>query len=291
MTFRSLPALFGLLVAVTLPGCLDESPQPVTTEPSVTEIGQAFDPRSSGTIRGEIVWLGPLAAVPPFEYRPKPESPVADRKYYSNPNAPVVDAPTQGVGNAVVFLRSVDPARSKPWDHAGVFVELSRRQLRLEQGDGKVRAAFARRGEPLTMKSADDILYIVRAGGAAFFSLTFAEPREPRQRRLEQKGLVELSSAAGHYWQRAYVFVDDHPYYTRTDARGGFLLERVPEGNYQVVCWLPNWHVKEHERDPETSSLRFVTFGKPLEIEQSVSVLPRSESILRFQVGEQLLRP
>jgi hypothetical protein len=288
MSFRNAPALFAALVAFSLSGCLDERPQPVTPEASVTEIGRAFDPNCVGTIRGEVVWQGPLPSVPPFEFRPKPQSPVADRKYFPNPNSPVVDGPSRGVGNAVVFLRSVDLVRSKPWDHAGVFVELSRKRLRLEQGDKEVRAGSARRGEPLTMKSADDNLYIVRAGGAAFFSLTFAEPRKPRQRRMEENGLVELSSAAGHYWHRAYILVDEHPYYTHTDVRGRFVLDRVPEGNYQVVCWIPNWQVKEHERDPETSSVRFVTFGKPLEIEQSVNVLPGSEPTLQFRVGEHL---
>jgi hypothetical protein len=57
-----------------------------------------------------------------------------------------------------------------------------------------------------------------------------------------------------------------------------------------VVCWIPNWNVKDHERDPETSSVRFVTFGPPLEIEQGVAVSPGSETTLQFRVGEQLFR-
>jgi len=280
-----------VLLLLILTGCNEGRPAHIEPVPDFPLIGESFDPRASGTIRGEVVWKGPLPSVAPFEYRPKVQSPAADRQPYPNPNAPLVDGPSRGVGNAVVFLRSVDLKRSRPWDHAGVFVELSDKHLRLEQGHEQVRAAVARRGEPLTMKSSDDRLHIVRAGGAAFFSLTFTEPHKPRQRRLERKGLVELTSAVGHFWQRGYVFVDDHPYYARTDAQGRFVLPQVPTGNYQVVCWVPNWNVREQERDPETALVRFITFAPPVELEQPVNVVSESEPTLQFRVEEKMFSP
>jgi hypothetical protein len=112
-----------------------------------------------------------------------------------------------------------------------------------------------------------------------------------RQRRLDEKGLVELTSAVGHFWQRGYVFVDDHPYYTRTDSKGRFALPAVPEGNYRVVCWIPNWKVREQERDTESGLIRFVTFGRALELEQPVTVCPGSRPTLQFRVEEKLFRP
>jgi hypothetical protein len=202
-----------------------------------------------------------------------------------------VDGISQGVGNAVVFLRSVDLPHSKPWDHPGVFVELSAKQMRVEQGHETVRTAIARRGERLSMQSKDDSFYVVRSAGTAFFGLTFVEPHKPRQRRLTKKGLIELSSAAGHFWQRGYVFVDDHPYYTRTDARGRFTLDHVPQGDYQIVCWMPNWRVKRQERDTESSLIRFVTLGPPLERVQTVVVRPGSEPSIQFLVDEKLFHP
>jgi hypothetical protein len=163
--------------------------------------------------------------------------------------------------------------------------------MHLEQGRESVKTAFARRGEQLTLKPSDDSFYIVRAGGAAFFSLTLTEPNKPRQRRLLEKGLVELSSAAGHFWQRGYVFVDDHPYYARTDEQGRFAIDQVPIGNYQVVCWLPNWKVRRIERDTETGLIRHVMFGQPLELDQTVNVLPEAEPTLQFRIELNMFRP
>jgi hypothetical protein len=256
----------------------------------VSEIGQRFDKAATGTIRGQVLWQGTLAHVSPLEYRPRLESPVSEREYYPNPHAPMVDPVSLGLGNAVVFLRQVELSHSKPWDHAGVFVVLSGKKLRLEQGTERIGVAFARRGEPLTMKSGDEALYILRGGGASFFSLTFAEPHRPRQRFLEKTGLVELSSAAGHFWQHAYVFVDDHPYYTRTDPQGRFCMDQVPPGEYQVVCWVPNWSVPGHERDPETGVIRTVRFGQPLELAEAVNVLPGTEPTLQFLISSEMFQ-
>ncbi len=279
------------ILLIALVGCDDARSPRVEPVRDFPEVGACFDARTTGTVRGTVVWQGPHPTVPPFEYRPKLESPAAERESFPNPNAPAVDVQTRGVANAVVFLRGVDLQRSRPWDHAGVFVEWTGKNLRIEQGNEPVGSAFARRGEPLTIKSGDDRLHILRAGGAAFFSLTFKESHRPRQRWLDANGVVELTSAVGHFWQRGYVFVDDHPYYARTDAQGRFVLPRVPEGTYRVVCWIPNWRVQEQERDPESALVRFVTFAPALELEQTVEVGRGAEATSQFRVEAKQFRP
>jgi hypothetical protein len=288
----SAPRCIGFsLLLLSVAGCDAESPARVEPIRDLLEIGACFEAQATGTVRGRVVWQGPIPDVASFEYRPKLESPSAEREAFPNTNALAVDAESRGVANAVVFLREVDRKRSRPWDHAGVFVELMGKTLRLEQGNESVRTAFARRGEPLTINSTDSQLHVLRAGGAAFYSLTFMEPHKPRQRRLDQKGLVELTSAVGHFWQHGYVFVDDHPYYARTDSQGRFVLPRVPEGDYRLVCWIPNWKVKEQERDTESGLVRFLTFAPALELEQTVNVLPGSEPTVQFLVEQKLFSP
>jgi hypothetical protein len=75
---------------------------------------------------------------------------------------------------------------------------------------------------------------------------------------------------------RGYLFVDDHPYYTRSDIAGGFRLEQVPPGEYELVCWLPNWHEAAHERDGDTCLISRLTFRPPVEVVQPL-VLGRAE--------------
>ena len=85
----------------------------------------------------------------------------------------------------------------------------------------------------------------------------------------------------------AYLFVDEHPYYTLTDGEGRFELSRVPPGEYDVVAWLPSWREARHDRDPETGNMLRFYFKPPVERTTTVS-LPRqatAEATLSFAYG------
>ena len=43
-----------------------------------------------------------------------------------------------------------------------------------------------------------------------------------------------------HNWMRAYVLVLDTPYFVKTDQSGTAMLDKLPEGNYEVKAWHPN---------------------------------------------------
>ena len=135
-------------------------------------------------------------------------------KLWDNPNKPRVDPHTRGVGNAVVFLRGVDPQRARPWDHPPVCVEQADYRIEIRQGQAHSAYGFVRRGERVEMVSTQEAFHSLHAGGAAFFTLAFPDPNEPCSRHLNEKGVAELTSAAGYFWMRGYLFVDDHPYYT-----------------------------------------------------------------------------
>ncbi|HJT77392.1 MAG TPA: hypothetical protein VJ739_09350, partial [Gemmataceae bacterium] len=140
------------------------------------------------------------------------------------------------------------------------------------QGDAEVHVGFVHRGDTIPLASAGPEFHVLHASGAAYFSLPFPDTDRPYERRLAERGLVELTSEAGYFWMHAYLFVDDHPYYARTDARGRFELPRVPPGSYQIVCWLPSWREAGHDRDPETSGIIRVRFRPSVERTQAVSV-------------------
>src|SRR5262249_7479941 len=145
---------------------------------------------------------------------------------WPNPNAPAIDAQTRAVRGAVVFLRGIDPRRARPWDLPAVRVVQQGQRFHVRQGADDGAVGFVRRGAAVEMMSADGVFHSLHAGGAAFFTLTFPDPDRPRTRRLDQPGVVELTSAAGYFWMRGYLFVDDHPYYVRTDTDGRFRLEQ-----------------------------------------------------------------
>jgi hypothetical protein len=263
------------MFTLSIIGC-DDTPAPTTYIPGTTEISEAFDSSTAGEITGRVVWDGPIPLVPPIRAPIAPGGPAAKspRRDWPNPNAPHIEADpeNQAVEGAVVFLRGVDPKRARPWDHPMVHVALRDHLIRIDQGETESNVGFVRRGDEIEIVSRQDVFESLRGRGAAFFALPFMDRDEPRRRHLDRNGVVELSSAVGHIWARAYLFVDEHPYYARTDEAGRFTLPRVPPGDYELVCWLPNWNAVDRELDADSWQVTRVEFGKPFETTRKLSV-------------------
>jgi hypothetical protein len=281
-----------VLLAAAL-GCGQAPPQVHEAEALAPTAADLFDPRTAGTIQGRITWEGELPPTPPYHARINlsADGVTHERLVRENPNAPRVDGRTRGVSGAAVYLRGVDPRRARPWDHPPVRIEQEGYRFHVRQGDAEGRAGFVRRGDSIEMVSRQNAFHSLHAGGATFFTLAFPDPDQPLSRRLKETGLVELTSAAGYFWMRAYLFVDDHPYYARTDDQGRFVLPAVPPGRYEVVCWLPNWHEARHERDPETGIITRLSFARPMEQVQSVRLDPGANAAIDFRISAEAFRP
>jgi hypothetical protein len=273
-----------------LAGCIDDPPSAAVEPPAA--LGAAFDPATAGTIWGRVTWSGAVTVVPPLTGWTdlNPDLSTARRQVHPHPNAPAV-GPGGGVANAVVFLRGVDPRRSRPWDLPPVLVRQVDYSLRVRQGAIEGRDGFVRRGDALEMVAAEPVFHSLHASGAAYFSLVFPDPDRPRRRVLDRAGLVELTSAAGYYWARAYLFVDDHPYYARTDAAGEFVLSGVPPGEIDVVCWMPSWREAGHDRDPETRLITRLRFQPPVERLQHVRLAPGATQEVTFTLSAEDFPP
>jgi hypothetical protein len=279
-------AVLSIFVPLAALGC-DEVRHSAPGQASPPPAVRAFDEATVGTISGRVTWAGQLPNVPPFEIRAfiPAGQPGQPRLIRENPNGPAIDPASRGVAGAVVFLRGVPAEKARPWDHAAVRVEQRDRRLHILQGETDSRVGFVRTGDTVELVALDKLFHALHASGAAFFSLTFPDPDQPRRRRLPSRGVVELTSAAGYYWMRGYLFVDDHPYYTRTDAQGRFRLERVPPGRYELVYWHPSWLEERHDRDPETSLVIRLAFRPPVERRQQVEVPPQGNVAADFSLS------
>lgn len=274
-----------LAFLLALPGCDDAVLLPDTPEGPAAEAASQFDPACTGTIEGRVIWVGKRPVVVPYRAPVSPLSEQAGGKKHTwpNPHAPAITG-DGGVAGAVVFLCGVDPRRARPWDHPPVRVELRAFQARVIQGGAAVGCGFVRRGDTVAIASAQDVFHALRARGAAFFALTFPPGGRPCTRRLDRCGAVELTSAAGYFWMRGHLFVDDHPYYTRSDAAGRFTLPQVPPGTYEVVCWLPDWRAAGEELDADTGLVTCLTFRPPLARTRSVTVQTGRTTDVPFRV-------
>jgi Polysaccharide lyase family 4, domain II len=282
------PSRSGLFLIALIAGCgkqahplyeLEPNPEPRVVEPD------RFHQASTGTIRGTVVWSGSVPEVPPFHvFIPTAGHPGATG-YRPTPNAPRVDPASRGVEGAIVFLRGVDSRAARPWDHSRVRVELSDRQIAIRSGaPSPTNVGIVRLGDSFEMVSMQPEMEGLRGRGADFFTLMLPDPDRPLERKPPRKGLIELTSPAHHFWQRAYLFVDDHPYYTRTDRDGRFTLAQVPPGRYEVVCWLPNWKEIDRDRDPETCQFSRLRYGPPVTQTTSLAVEPGGSAEVTFTV-------
>lgn len=281
-------ALAASALLLLVAGCSAEQADPAEESETSAPVTTDFNLSSAGTVRGQVTWEGEPPVVPPFDVRANLVAEVEwlrHRQVRPNPNAPVVHPSSRAVAGAVVFLRGVEPGRSRPWDLPPVRVEQRGGELHVVQGPDDTRVGFVRRGDGVEMVSKDPVFHALRCSGAAFFTLAFPDPNQLLTRRLKENGLVELTSGTCYYWMRAYLFVDDHPYYAHTDAAGRFELPQVPPGRYTAVCWLPNWKKARHERDPETALIARITFGRPAEKTRDVSVGPGETREINFRVA------
>ncbi len=277
-----------LLLLLFLGGCA-ETPATEKKPPAsaaVAMLGAAFDQKATGTITGTAMWEGDPPHVAPFKIYGLPgDYPVDVRQDQPNPNAPRIhdrtgeQAPLEG---AVVFLRHVDLEKSRPWDQPMVHVEQRDRHLLIRQGESVANVGWVRSGESIEVTNADGHFHMLRGRGAAFFSMPFTDQNLPGQRVLDKPGLVELSSGAFFFWMRGYLLVEKHPYFTRTDAAGKFVLDKVPAGDYELVCWMANWEVAKKYRDPETGLIIQADFLPPVEQVNKLLVSAGSQTTSSF---------
>ncbi|MBL8799305.1 MAG: hypothetical protein JNM56_35800 [Planctomycetia bacterium] len=267
-------AKYASLLLLALVGC-----QPVpAVVPPITEppapLAADFRAGAVGQIVGQVVWEGEAPRVPPFSDLPLTlyHEQARIKSLQRNPNRPEIAPESRGVGNAVVFLRGVPPAASRPWDWPPVQVAIKDYRLQVQQGDRGGRYGFVRRGEYVEVVSRQPVHHMVRASGAACFNLALPEPDQSRSRPLTRRGVVELSNAIHYFWMRGYLFVDDHPYYACTDRDGRFVLHDVPPGQYDLVCWLPSWREAARDLDPELGTVLRLHFEPPVEKSHAVIV-------------------
>jgi hypothetical protein len=100
--------------------------------------------------------------------------------------------------------------------------------------------AIGFKGSKITMKTDDPVLHTfdvhASVSGKELFHVGLHEKGSSVAKKLPKAGIMELSCYV-HPWQRAYVYVFDHPYAAITDEKGKFAIKDIPPGKYTVEAW------------------------------------------------------
>jgi hypothetical protein len=243
-------------------------------EEQTANLGQAFDPATTGTIHGQVIWNGEIPVAEHSLIRSLSSNGSSTRSPLQciMPHYPRVDARERGLEGTVVYLRGIDTSRAKPWRHAPVRVEFHDRQLKVVQGGTPKAAGIVQRGAAIEVVNRDDEYHNLHGRGAAFLAMPLVTKNEVVRRALAKTGVVDMTCGVGYYWMHAHLFVTDHPYFSLTDAQGRFTLDQVPDGRYELTCWMPSWRVVRQERDPEMAILTRLVWAEPREQTQVVEV-------------------
>jgi hypothetical protein len=236
---------------------------------------------ASGVVRGRVSWQGPRPTFEPITvYQPTARS-------FANPRNVIIcnDGTVMG---AVVFLRKVPT--TKAWSAAPASVEIDHDGLYFLETGTRTNTSFLRLGDTLTMTTRLEGITGVRGRGADFFTRMLPSPSEEATRICIQPGRVELTSASGQFWSCLDLFVCEHPHYAKTDAQGEFRFREVPVGEFEIVCWHPNWRFVGHERNPETGVIVRKTYAPAAEKRSAVRVTENDTTTVDFMLADEDFR-
>jgi Polysaccharide lyase family 4, domain II len=197
-----------------------------TAKPQPSAVYGVVPLTSSGTIAGTVSFDGPA----PIDsiIHPTADTDVCGHVLL-DPTVLHRGPRLQGV---VVWLTGITSGKHLPYTRR---YDLLTESCRLTP---RVQAAIV--GGTLNVRSADAVThrttFVRDRDTVAVIPETEEGQVVPTERVLANDGVVEVLCNM-HPWSRAWLLVFRHPYFATTDANGGFTIDSVPPGRYQISAW------------------------------------------------------
>ena len=94
-------------------------------------------------------------------------------------------------------------------------------------------------GQELLIKNSDATLHNIHSMPKVNKEFNFAMPKVVKERKstFEKSEDPFYIKCDIHPWMKCWALVSDRPYFAVTDTNGNYLIDNIPAGTYEVVCW------------------------------------------------------
>jgi plastocyanin len=219
------PILCGVLVLVACGGDKGATPAADTTAAAA-----APAPAGGATIAGTVKFSGTAPANPTIDMS---EEAACKAKHTGVITDPQVVVTNGMVANVFVYVKGGLPAgASYPAPATPVVIDQNGCLY-------SPRVFGVMVGQPIEIRNSDPVLHNIKAVPSANRGFNISQPSQgmTTTRTFNTAEVMVPFECNVHGWMNAFVGVLTHPFYATSGADGGFSIQGLPAGTYELEAW------------------------------------------------------
>jgi plastocyanin len=219
------PIVCGALLLAACGGDKGATPAADTTAAAA-----APAPAGSATITGMVKFSGTAPANPTIDMSEEAACKAKHTGVITDPQAVVTNGM---VSNVFVYVKSGLPAgASYPAPAAPVVIDQNGCLY-------SPRVFGVMVGQPIEIRNSDPVLHNIKAVPTANRGFNISQPSQgmTTTRTFTTAEVMVPFECNVHGWMNAWVGVLTHPFYATSGADGGFSIQGLPAGTYELEAW------------------------------------------------------
>jgi hypothetical protein len=197
--------------------------------PPAADGGAAAPAAGTETISGKVTFEG---TVPPAEKIKLSADPKCVEMHKEGMEKQPIQVKDGGLANVYVYVKSGLPPGNYPAPVEPAVID--------QQGcNYSPHIVQMRTGQPLKIKNSDDTLHNIHPRPTVNAEFNIGQPRKGMEstKTFDKKEIMFPVGCDVHPWMRAYISVNDNPFYAVTNEDGTFEIKGLPPGDYEVEAY------------------------------------------------------